>query len=203
LVEAEVCALSGLLPGRDCPHRVTELFVEGTEPAETCTMHQCIALDRTTGLRATDATPPDRIVERVYAVLPPDAQEWAREQGIPEPPILKQQLPSSQQRMALASLEAKQPLIMSSPDDGAVYRLDPALPRDAQRIEVAARVGTRVSLVEVTLLVDGQPLARLGAPPYRAYWQLESGIHVFSSEGVDVNGERVMSDKVWVDVRQR
>ena len=30
LVEVEVCALSGELPNPDCPHRVTELFLEGT-----------------------------------------------------------------------------------------------------------------------------------------------------------------------------
>jgi membrane peptidoglycan carboxypeptidase len=33
LVEAEVCALSGAWPTADCPYRVTELFIAGTEPA--------------------------------------------------------------------------------------------------------------------------------------------------------------------------
>jgi len=79
LVEVEVCSLSGMLPGRDCPHRVTELFLDGTDPAETCSMHQVIALDRSTGLRAVAGTPPDRIVERVYTVWPPELQAWARE----------------------------------------------------------------------------------------------------------------------------
>ncbi|RPI55151.1 MAG: PBP1A family penicillin-binding protein, partial [Chloroflexi bacterium] len=50
LVEVEVCALSGHLPGPDCPHRVRELFLEGTEPGETCTMHRRVAVDRATGL---------------------------------------------------------------------------------------------------------------------------------------------------------
>jgi 1A family penicillin-binding protein len=206
LVDVEVCALSGLLAGPDCPHRVTELFIEGTEPAETCTMHRRVALDRATGLRATADTPPERIVERLYTILPPEAQAWAREQGLPEPP------PSPSPGLALADLgsSVQNPdpgiqshlLLMSSPDAGAVYRLDRGLPRDVQRIVVAARPGTRVSLAEVTLLVDGRPLARFGAPPYQALWGLEPGLHVFSAEGLDIHGERVVSDEAWVQVRE-
>jgi hypothetical protein len=91
---------------------------------------------------------------------------------------------------------------MGSPDAGAIYRLDPALPRDAQRIAVSARPGAGVSLAEVTLLVDGRPLARSGAPPYQALWRLEVGRHAFSAEAVTVSGERLISDEVWVEVRE-
>ena len=210
LVEVEVCAQSGLLPERDCPHLVTELFIEGTEPTEHCTMHQRFALDRATGLRATAGTPADRITERVYTILPPQAQEWARRQGIPEPP------PALDPGLQIAKLDPpvrnaesriEERLVMSSPDPGAIFRLDPTLPREAQRIEVAARPGaTRpgaaVSLVEVTLLVDGLPLARLGTPPYTALWLLEPGLHLFSAEGQTSNGERATSNEVWVEVRE-
>jgi 1A family penicillin-binding protein len=202
LVEVEVCALSGQLPGPDCPHRVKELFLAGTEPTQVCTMHQRIAIDRATGLRATADTPPDRIVYKVYTILPPEAQEWGREQGIAEPPPdLEQQVASGKQQVAL-SPGRNLPLVISSPDEGAVYRLDPALPRDAQRIEVLAYAGAGVSLREVTLLVDGQLLAHVGAPPYKTLWRLEPGRHVFSAEGVAVSGERVVSDEVWVEVRE-
>ena len=168
-------------------------------------MHQRIALDRATGLRATASTPADRITERVYTILPPQAQEWARKQGIPQPPLAR--APGS----LVATLEGSSPdaesrikgrLVMSSPDPGAIFRLDPTLPRDAQRIEVAARPGVGVALAEVTLLVDGQPLARLGAPPYTALWLLEPGSHLFSAEGETSNGERVLGNEVWVEVRE-
>ncbi|MGC9333520.1 MAG: penicillin-binding transpeptidase domain-containing protein, partial [Anaerolineae bacterium] len=86
LVEVEVCALSGLLPGPDCPHRVQEIFVAGTAPTAVCTMHQRVAIDRATGLQASPHTPADQIVERVYTILPTEAQDWAREQGILELP---------------------------------------------------------------------------------------------------------------------
>jgi 1A family penicillin-binding protein len=202
LVETEVCALSGLLPGPDCPHRVTELFLAGTQPTETCTMHQRIAIDRATGLRATANTPPDRIVQKVYTILPPEAQEWAQAEGIPgPPPVVGQPGAGGEQQVALTSGRGL-PLAMGSPDDGAVYRLDPGLPTDAQRIEVLAYAAAGVSFGEVTMLVDGRPIARISAPPYETLWQLEPGSHVFSAEGVTLSGERVASDEVQLHVRE-
>jgi 1A family penicillin-binding protein len=197
LAEVEVCALSGLLPGPDCPHRVTEFFLEGTEPDQVCTLHQRVAIDRATGLRAAAGTPPEQIIQRVYTVLPPEAQDWAREQGIPEVP------PSSDPGVQLASAvpaSSALSLVMTAPDAGAAYRLDPALPRDAQRIEVSVRPGAGTTLAEITLLLDGQPLAHLIAAPYKVLWPLQPGVHVFSAEGVDANGVRVTANEVRVEV---
>jgi len=202
LVEVEVCALSGLLPGPDCPHRVTEMFLAGTEPTETCALHQRVAIDRASGLRADDTTPPERIVEKVYLKLPPEAAAWAREQGIPEPPpAAETQAASGEQRLALASGGA-QHLIMVEPDAGAVYQLDSSLPREAQKIRVSARPTAGAALSEVILLVDGRPLARFSAPPYEALWPLEAGEHVFAAEGLTSGGEWVVSKTVWVKVQE-
>ncbi|MGD8623768.1 MAG: transglycosylase domain-containing protein, partial [Anaerolineae bacterium] len=202
LVEVEVCALSGLLPGPDCPHRLTEVVMAGSEPVETCTWHQRIAIDRATGLQAAADTPPERVVERVYTILPPEAGAWAREQGLPQPPPAPSgQLATGEaQAVALAAAGDAAPLVMARPDRGAVYRLDPALPRETQKIEAMARAGTGVSLREVTLLVDGRPLAHFQAPPYEVLWQLEAGVHTFWAEGVDGNGERVISEQVRLEV---
>ena len=93
-------------------------------------------------------------------------------------------------------------LVMVNPDAGAAYALDPGLPREAQRITVSARPGADTRLVEVTLLVDGQPLVRLGEPPYEVLWKLEPGRHVFTAMGVADGGNQVASDEVWIDVRE-
>jgi hypothetical protein len=92
--------------------------------------------------------------------------------------------------------------MLSSPDEGAVYRLDPALPRDAQRIEVAASPEAGVSLREVTLLIDGRPLARLGAPPYQVLWRLEPGVHIFKAEAMGSKGEQLASNEVRIEVME-
>ncbi|HNS51883.1 MAG TPA: PBP1A family penicillin-binding protein [Anaerolineae bacterium] len=208
LVEAEVCSLSGMLAGPDCPHRVTELFLEGTVPQETCTMHRRVALDRATGLPATADTPAGRTVVRVLTLLPPEAQAWGEEQGLPLWPAGQEMVggtgggaegSSGQETGREQSGDA---LTMSSPDSGAIYRLDPALPLSAQQIEVSAWAGGGVRLSEVRLLVDGQPLARLGTAPFSALWQLEPGLHLFSAEGVTAGGELVTSNQVRVEVRE-
>ena len=193
LVEVEVCALSGLLPGPDCPHRVREIFIQGTEPTRICSMHQRIAMDRATGLPATTDTPPERIVDRVYIVWPPEAQEWAREQGILEV-AMRSAAPTPQ--------NSNRALQMSSPDMGAVYLLDPGLSRDAQRIVIAALPGSSVSFQEVTLLADGEPLVRFHAPPYKTLWPLQPGEHRFWAVGITVDGDHVASDKVKIEVKE-
>jgi membrane carboxypeptidase/penicillin-binding protein len=212
MVEVEVCALSGLLPGPECPHRVKELFVQGTEPTQVCTMHQRFAIDSATGLRATSDTPPERVVERVYTVLPPEAREWARQQGLPEPPAeARDRAPGAGAGNQLASadapLQGQEPesltLTMSSPDHGAVYLLDAGLPRDAQRLVVSAYPGQGASLREVTLWAGGRLLARFEAPPYKTLWQLERGVHAFWAEGISAGGERIKSAEVRVTVRER
>ncbi|MGC9358677.1 MAG: penicillin-binding transpeptidase domain-containing protein, partial [Anaerolineae bacterium] len=169
LHEVEICALSGLLPGPDCPHRVKEIFIEGTEPTEICDLHQ-------------------RIGGEVYAVLPPEAQTWAQEQGWPQPPEEASVDPDS------GSL-----LLLVSPDEGALYRIDPALPRDDQRLSITAVAGG--DLRRVTLRVDGLPVAEFTEPPYTVLWRLEPGDHVIQAAGEALDGSQVRSDEVWIGVR--
>jgi hypothetical protein len=104
--------------------------------------------------------------------------------------------------VAWVTARNNQPLALSSPDQGVAYRLDANLPRDAQRIEVTAYAGVGISPAEVTLWVDGQLLARVGAPPYSALWRLEPGRHRFWAEGLTKAGEQLTSDEVWIEVRE-
>jgi membrane carboxypeptidase/penicillin-binding protein len=212
LVEVEVCALSGLLPGPDCPHRVQELFVQGTEPTETCAMHQRVAIDWATGLRATSTTPPERIAERVYTLLPPEAQSWARQHGIAQlPPASFAEssvsAPGSQSAGTAVSTQDQSAavlrLTMSSPDNGSTFLLDGGLPRDAQRIAVSAYPSRDGGLREVTLWIDGLLLSRLVAPPYETLWQLAPGVHTFWAEGISASGDQIKSEEVRITVRDR
>lgn len=213
LVEVEVCSLSGLLAGPDCPHRVRELFLAGTEPARTCDLHRRFTIDRATGLRAAADTPPERVVQRVYTVLPPEAADWARQNGLPQPPppaaetALAQPAAGEDAAVADAAVAYTAgarggPLVMANPDAGAVYRLDPALPRQAQRIAVSAQAGAGIALRQVTLFVDGRALARFDAAPYELLWLLEPGVHTFWAEAAGADGRRVESNHVRIEVQE-
>ena len=62
IVTATVCATSGLLPVPDqCNVTKTEYFAKGTEPTETCDIHQTIRLCEDSHYRATDYCPNVRL----------------------------------------------------------------------------------------------------------------------------------------------
>jgi hypothetical protein len=92
LTKVEVCAVSGLLPNEHCTDRVEALFIEGTEPTEYCNVHRAEQVNRETGKLATACTPPELVEERVYEIYPPEAADWVREQGIPQPPTQRDEI---------------------------------------------------------------------------------------------------------------
>ena len=212
LVRVEVCSLSGKLPSPYCPHHKTELFIAGTEPREYCTLHRPVRIDVATGMLATENCPPERVVERVYTFLPAEAVEWGRKQGIPQPPteycpLHGQAEADTEYKMQgdqspISNLQSPIFIVMTSPDPFSVFRLSPALPLDHQRIEVAARPAEETVVAELTLYVDGEPLAKLATPPYRSMWPLTPGVHAFHAEGYGATGSRLTSEPVYVTVME-
>lgn len=81
-----VCDPSGLLPTEECPVVVSEVFQSGNEATHTDNLYQTFQINRETGNLATIFTPPALIEEGVYMLVPPEAEEWARETGIPVVP---------------------------------------------------------------------------------------------------------------------
>jgi membrane peptidoglycan carboxypeptidase len=81
-----VCDPSGMLPSAECPTVVNEIFLDGNEPSQVDILYQRLLINRETGRLATVFTPPELVEERVYMVVPPEAEEWARQNGLPLPP---------------------------------------------------------------------------------------------------------------------
>lgn len=86
LVKATVCVPSGLLPTSSCSKTATEIFLEEAVPRRTDSIWQTFKIDQRTGLLANATTPPQFVAEKVFMILPPEAQDWVRENGIPQPP---------------------------------------------------------------------------------------------------------------------
>lgn len=85
ITEMTVCQVSGLLPTSYCPTQ-QEIFRKGSEPSTYDTVFQPFSINKETNLLATVYTPANLVEERVYEVLPPEAADWVREAGIPQPP---------------------------------------------------------------------------------------------------------------------
>jgi 1A family penicillin-binding protein len=204
LVEIEVCALSGLLPTSACDHRQKELFLAENVPQEHCTLHRFVVVDALTGALADASCPAERRMARRVTFWPVEALAWAEEEGLPLPPKV------DAGRLGLAapvpSLEASPDgagsaaLRLVSPDPQSVFRLSAAIPAACQQIEVVASCPGELGLEEVTLWVDGQPWQRWSGPPYRVFWPLAPGEHVFWAEGQDAAGTRYRSATVSITV---
>lgn len=87
MVRLDVCNESGLLPTDLCPpdHRHSEIFLAENAPTQTDTVWQKIKIDRTNGLLGSDLCP-DRVDDKIFAVYPPEARQWAIDHNIPQPP---------------------------------------------------------------------------------------------------------------------
>ncbi|MCS7283302.1 MAG: penicillin-binding protein 1C [Anaerolineae bacterium] len=198
LERVRVCVPSGLLPTPLCPRTRVEIFIAGTAPTEPDTWYQLFRIDRATGLPAEPDTPPERVQERVYIVPPAEAWEWARQNNWPLPP--EPLLRAADAHPRSAPRTAGPPLVITHPDNGTVYRLSPVVPMAYQAIRVAVRPADGVRIAEVTLYVDGEPLATLTTPPYEALWTLQVGEHTFLAEGRDPEGRILQSAPVSIRV---
>lgn len=81
-----VCDPSGMLPTKDCPSVVSEVFLSSNEPVQADTLYKTFSVNRETGFLATVFTPPELIENRVYMVVPPEAQAWAKSANVPVAP---------------------------------------------------------------------------------------------------------------------
>ena len=81
-----VCDPSGMLPTRECPNLVAEVFLNGSEPTQADTMFREFSVNRETGLLATVFTPPELIDNRVYMLVPENARDWAQSADLDIPP---------------------------------------------------------------------------------------------------------------------
>ena len=86
LVSVEVCPVSGMLPGPDCPTAVRELFLQENAPQHTCSVHTRRIVCTISGQLAGEHCPAESTEERAYTDLGPAWDDWLREQGQEPPP---------------------------------------------------------------------------------------------------------------------
>jgi 1A family penicillin-binding protein len=212
IVEVAICAEGGLLPAPDCPATHLERFVVGTQPTRRDDTHVRVAVDAALGCRAPSGYPADRTVTRVFRVLPPGAETWAIAAGLPQPPRqlcpkpttddrrpTTDELRSQNDRPSSTDYGPPTPALLS-PAPGAVFAISPGIPRERQRIAIAVQAGGDAA--KLTIYLDGQPLAALSGPPYRAFWPLAPGAHRAWVETQDEHGRIRRSAEVEFVVTQ-
>lgn len=81
-----VCDPSGMLPTKECPNLVTEYFLNGNEPVQADDLYREFSVNRETNLLATVFTPTTLIENRIFMIVPEEARDWARSNGLAIPP---------------------------------------------------------------------------------------------------------------------
>jgi penicillin-binding protein 1C len=175
-----VCSTSGDLPTGYCPHTRREWFLVGTEPTEPDTLYQPFILDTRTGTLADESTPPEFQREQAFMVLPPEAREWGRMNGIAEPPT--------------PIVRADETYRIRRPDPYTLYELSPTLPRDRQQIRITAALPA--DTVRVDYMLNGESLTSVTAAPFEAWWTLEIGDFTLEAVVTRANGEQVTLEPV-------
>jgi membrane carboxypeptidase/penicillin-binding protein PbpC len=199
LVRVEVCALSGLLSAEDCPYRRLEWFITGTEPTQTDNLYRKVIINVNTGRLADANTPVEQKKTMVVLDLPPQAAPWARTKGIT---LLSDLTSTSTGQNTGAQNQPASTLTLINPPANALYRFVPSVSGETQRLRLEAVSTTgEGGLLEVTLWVDGQVIARLTHMPYQAWWPLTTGIHEAWAEAVTQDGERLASERVGFEVK--
>lgn len=184
----EVCRLSGLLPTEHCRHRVSELFIAGTEPRQADTFHQPFVIDRATGFLADEDTAAANRLEQVFLVLPPAARDWAWRQGIPQPPV-------AAGKLAVAPGDS---LRWLSPDPYTVFQLADHLPTASQRLRFALAAPALTRTVEFRL--NGETIALVESAPWETWWTLQPGEYSLRASATLPDGAQVESAPVLFSV---
>jgi penicillin-binding protein 1C len=153
-----VCALSGLLPGPDCPATVAELLRPEQRPRRACSWHG----------RSADG--------RVRTLWPPLYRDWAADAGLEAEGVVvaaaRPEPRGAGERVVDPTGGA--PIAVATPANGDAFVISPELPRRFQTLELRCAVAG--SPAEVVWLVDGREYAR-AASPYAASWRLDAGEH--------------------------
>ncbi|WP_310598744.1 penicillin-binding protein 1C [Desulfobulbus sp.] len=136
LIRVEVCAASGDLPNRWCPHTVPTWFIPGKSPIRVSTLHRPVVVMNDSGLAACPPYDPARTRSEVFEFWPSDTQRLFREAGLP-----RRLPPDSAGRDCPAATEgvvAGEPPRLLSPLTNTVYTL--RLSRPEETIGLAAAI---------------------------------------------------------------
>jgi penicillin-binding protein 1C len=123
LRQVDLCAVSGMIAGPNCPQTVKGWFIPGKSPIAACDVHRRVWVDNQTGLRLSDAPEnPSTAHAEVCEFWPSDLAKLFQAAGLPRaepPPFAAQAGPSS---FAIGQDAAKGPCIVS-PKKGLIYHL--------------------------------------------------------------------------------
>ena len=172
--QVDLCAVSGMIAGPNCPHTMKGWFIPGKSPIAACDVHRRVWVDDATGLRLSGAPEEGAAAHaEVCEFWPSDLEKLFRVAGVPriDPPLEEERagvLPGGGGADA-----AKGPCIIS-PKKGLVYHLRIGEGAD-ETLNLEATAET--SREELHWFVDAACVG-VSQPSGSLAWKLAPGRHV-------------------------
>jgi len=184
IIQKEICTLSGKLPTENCPYKMQEWFILGTEPKAYDDLYVPVELDTRNGLLAGQDCPAEFKKTEVFTVFPPELKTWARENGFSSPP-------SSYSPLCQSVGEKEDSWItIESPNQGESYLLDSMIPNVNEKIILSASASDDIKKIEWYV---GKKLIGIGqAPSFRFEWQPTKGVFKISAKGNEVENSETI-----------
>jgi penicillin-binding protein 1C len=185
VTEIEVCALSGQIPHKDCPHRKKSWFIPGVSPISLCKIHRRLDIDIATGLQVCPGFE-GTTTSQVFEFWPTDLLKLFKQAGIGRrvPPGMHPQC----RQEAYGDIGPR----IVSPKKNIVYHLR-TKGSDSKQIPLIA-VGDG-NVTKFSWYIDNQLLGRSGTPD-PLLWKAEPGHHL-----VRVMDDFGRSDVSSVDIK--
>ena len=172
-----VCAVSGCIPGPDCPDTVATWFIPGVSPIGSCKIHRRINVDLRTGYR-TDASPGKHVVSVVREFWTTDLLELFEQAGLPR--LVPPPYPPNENRLDTA--ERGFPPTILSPLSNTTYVIRSV---DDKRKSLVLVASADAEARELFWFADSLFIGR-STPGGKLLWEPGTGSHVLTV--TDQNG---------------
>ncbi|GHU04236.1 penicillin-binding protein 1C [Spirochaetia bacterium] len=183
----EVCAVSGDIPGEDCPQLVETFFIPGVSPISRCRIHRKVYIDTRTGYRSYETEGP-HIRSEVREFWPTDLLEIFAQAGLPRfsPP------PYPPESSLAQDIVAGFPPSIISPLSNTTYILRETSSRFNQMVLLAAAdqdAGELFWFANAQFLGRAKPHERFVWAPDPGLWDLSVVDSRGRSSGISVKVE--------------
>lgn len=195
IVTADICTLSGKLDDGLCPERATEIFISGTEPKETSSLHKKVLIDSRNGLLAADTCPKSFTAEKILVEYPAESYSWAKENA-------RDVLPREYSPLCAAvrnTTDSDTFVTITNPRQKAVFQSAPYLVAN-EKATFEVSVSPDITLVR--WIVDGRWYVDSKTFPFQAAWTLMEGQHTISAVGITANGNKTESQEIRFSVTE-
>lgn len=192
IVNRDICLISGKLRGEFCKEYRNEEFSKEYVPTEECDVHNLYIRNNADG----------SISKKVFVSLPSEYNGWIKEQQIETPTRDWVKIDNIYNRTLTyrEKSEYSQNIMITSPTDNSVYKIDSTLPKEYQNIFIKTYIPDNI--VSANLYCDDKIIAGIEElKSGNIRWQLEGGEHSFYIKAVNKENQNLNSIKINIFVQ--